>query len=166
MDKDFSEYLEQINKDVSKTNFEIEKTIYRYIIIGSAASIIFILNFYRNGFETRNFVDIFDFELILFTASLFLGLIGIFANMLSGEKKSQIITKALEIELEKEVLGEFNDENIAEYKSLLEKSQSNTTDLAKQFNIGFNIRNFFIMAGALTFSTSFLMSIYTIIRLN
>lgn len=166
MDKDFSEYLEQINKDVSKTNFEIEKTIYRYIIIGSAASIIFILNFYRNGFETRNFVDIFDFELILFTASLFLGLIGIFANMLSGEKKSQIITKALEIELEKEVLGEFNDENIAEYKSLLEKSQSNTTDLAKQFNVGFNIRNFFIMAGALTFSTSFLMSIYTIIRLN
>lgn len=166
MDKDFSEYLEQINKDISKTNFEIEKTIYRYVIIGSSASIIFILNFYRNGFETRNFVDIFDFELILFTASLFLGLIGIFANMLSGEKKSQIITKALEIELEKEVLGEFNDENIAEYKSLLEKSQSNTTDLAKQFNIGFNIRNFFIMAGALTFSTSFLMSIYTIIRLN
>lgn len=162
---DLDEYIEQHNKENSEQNSEIEKSLYRYIIIGSSASIIFILTFYKDAIREEYFSDFLDFELVLFTISLFLGIIGLFLNMLFGERMSKHLTESLRIALEKQSLGKITEANAAEARDILIKSKSNISSLNSQMKLNGIIRNIFLICGGLIFSIAIISSIYSVVKL-
>jgi len=162
---DIDEKIDDVSKRNSSEADEIEKTLFKYVIFGSAASMLFILNFYKDGFENKTFNDFLDLELVLFATSLVLAIIGMFLSMHIRVGTSKLLNETLKIELDKQEIGVPSEANVEECSQLIARSKENIKKLKRHGKLHDRTTNSFMLLSGIIFLIAFILVIHSVVRL-
>ena len=157
--------IENASRKNSDNAYELEKTLFKYVIFGSGASIIFILTIYKDGLESKTFNDFLDLQLVLFTSSLILAIIGMFLSIRIRLVIGELLSETFRIELDKEEVSTVNEDNLVECASIADRSKENLKGLKKYWKLLGRVTTSFMFSSGLIFLIAFVLAIYSVVKL-
>ena len=161
-DKILPQISKVINEQGNET-YDLEKMLSRYLIIGSLGAIGVILNFYQKNIEKSIESISFTWPLILFSISFAFGVFFLVANLISKRNQSKRLLNLYKAQLEFDIQQEETSEFDKNLKPFLENIKARTEALKLNQKLEPILFYFTLSGGALSFSTGFMLSIFTII---